>query len=154
MNLFDYLDVSSEGEVTLPSGKKTFGYTDAYGYKYITPKIEGKRYNLKVHKLVALKYIPNVDKKPCINHIDCNKENNCVDNLEWCTHSENMRHAHSHGLLKTVFKRGDNQKHSDSDLEWIRDLYKTGDFSMRKLASLFNTSSGYISEIVNLKWRV
>lgn len=53
-----------------------------------------------VHRLVAFNFVPLVVGKPCINHIDGNKMNNCWQNLEWCTRNENMRHAWRTGLCK------------------------------------------------------
>ena len=52
-----------------------------------------------VHQLVAKAFIPNNENKPFINHIDNNGLNNNVENLEWCTHSENMIHAQKQGRL-------------------------------------------------------
>ena len=54
----------------------------------------GKRQSFAVHRLVAKYYIPNIKSKPCVNHIDGNKLNNNLCNLEWVTYKENMRHAY------------------------------------------------------------
>lgn len=60
----------------------------------------GIRHEAKIHRLVAQAFIPNSGNKPFINHIDGNPLNNNVDNLEWCTASENVSHAYRTGLAK------------------------------------------------------
>lgn len=55
-----------------------------------------KRFN--VHRLVALHFVPNPNNLPHINHKDGNKHNNSSDNLEWCTSSDNAKHAYNNGL--------------------------------------------------------
>ena len=63
------------------------------GYSRIVLMKEGIRKRYMCHRLVAETYIPNSNNKPYVNHIDGNRSNNCVDNLEWCTQSENERHS-------------------------------------------------------------
>ncbi len=62
--------------------------------------IKNKRKICKVHRLVALAFIPNPDNKPQVNHKDGNKLNNHIDNLEWMTSKENHQHAWDTGLFE------------------------------------------------------
>lgn len=71
---------------------------DADGYFVLSIQKEGKTLFTFAHRLVAMAFIPNPDNKPCVNHKDGNKQNNHVENLEWCTVLENNRHAHRTGL--------------------------------------------------------
>lgn len=63
---------------------------DTNGYCKITICKEGKMLHTNVHRLEALAFIPNPENKPCIDHIDGNRKNNCLCNLRWCTVKENM----------------------------------------------------------------
>ena len=69
------------------------------GYLYVNLSNENhysKGY--QIHRLVAQAFIPNIENKPCVNHIDGNKRNNIVSNLEWCSYLENNIHAYKTGL--------------------------------------------------------
>lgn len=68
------------------------------GYKYVCLYKNSKCFHRSVHRLVAEAFIVNNENKSQVNHIDGNKENNCVGNLEWCNNSENQKHAYKHGL--------------------------------------------------------
>ena len=64
---------------------------DQHGYIQAQLKHNGKHKLLKVHRAVAMAFIPNPLNKPCVNHLDNNPANNTVDNLEWCTLKENSQ---------------------------------------------------------------
>lgn len=60
---------------------------------------KSSRRTYQLHRLVAESFIPNPNNLPQVNHIDGNKDNNCVSNLEWCDQSHNLRHAYNNGLI-------------------------------------------------------
>jgi hypothetical protein len=73
---------------------------DRAGYLTVRLTKKDKGSTRTIHRLLALTFIPNPDKKRCVNHKDGNKLNNSLLNLEWCTHSENLKHAYDNGLIK------------------------------------------------------
>ncbi len=81
-----------------------------YKYKLVALWKDGKRKDVSIHKLVAETFIPKIAGKNIINHIDGNPENNCVNNLEWCTPKENTHHAWESGLCKNSVKYGAKHK--------------------------------------------
>lgn len=82
------------------SGKLINKAHDRSGYLVNILSYEGKRKTVRRHRLVAEAFIPNPEGKPEVNHIDGNKANNHVENLEWATHRENTDHAWITGLTK------------------------------------------------------
>jgi len=81
--------------------KKTI---NSKGYYQISKKGLIKSTGL-LHRLLAIHFIPNPNNYKCVNHIDGNKLNYSLDNLEWCTHSQNTTHSYKIGLQKTSNKR-------------------------------------------------
>ena len=69
------------------------------GYAEVSLSMSGHTRRLFVHRIVATAFIPNPENKCDVNHIDGNKQNNCLTNLEWATRKENVNHAISTGLM-------------------------------------------------------
>lgn len=75
-------------------------FESSHGYFVFNLAVNKKQKTLFVHRIIACTLIPNPQNKPHINHIDGNKKNNKIENLEWCTPKENSDHAIKNGLLK------------------------------------------------------
>lgn len=86
-------EVSNYGKVRHYGGAEMNGSINSYGYRTFALKRNGKRETGKGHRLVAEAFIPNPHGKRNVNHLDGNRDNNFVDNLEWATHGENINHA-------------------------------------------------------------
>jgi hypothetical protein len=87
------------------------GFINKKGYKQVTLYDDnGKPKTMRVHKLVALAFIENEDNLPQINHKDGNKQNNCVDNLEWISNYDNIQHAIKNGLVNQELRKENMRK--------------------------------------------
>ena len=95
---FDNYTVTSDGKIYNKTGKELKPDKTHDGYLRVTLYSNGKSVHRPVHRLVAETFIPNPKNKSTINHIDGDKTNNNIYNLEWNTRSENSKHAYSNGL--------------------------------------------------------
>ena len=101
------LEVSNLGRVrSLLRGEPYILKTqkDKKGYHRLRITIHRQKMCFKVHRIVAQAFIDNPDNLPQVNHIDGNKDNNAVDNLEWISNRDNARHAIENGLWKSVIE--------------------------------------------------
>lgn len=95
---FPNYEVSDKGDIRRKGARIVRKPFDNHGYLVVGLNCKGKQINRLVHRLVAKAFITNTLNKREINHIDGNKLNNAVSNLEWVTASENLTHAYSTGL--------------------------------------------------------
>lgn len=113
-----------------------------------------KNYAVRIHRLVALAFIENKDNLPEVNHIDGDKKNNCVTNLEWVSGKENIKKSFEIGLHPSA--KGENNANSKltkAQVEKIKELFSEGDFTRAELSRRFNVSWTMINFIVkNLNW--
>ena len=149
--------VSNLGNLLGRSGKPVKQQVNEKGYYVYAMYPNGRKGGckcVKIHKLVAKAFIPNPENKPQVNHIDGNKLNNNVENLEWCTNQENVIHAYKTGLAKAR-KGADNpnSKLTKEDAKWIREHYKPNDevFGARPLSRKFGVAHSQIVRIAQKK---
>lgn len=112
--------VTKKGKILTPSITK--------GYKTITLSKDNMRKTKRIHRLVAEAFIANPNHLPQINHIDGNKLNNCVDNLEWCTSKENIVHAYKTGLVSKETINSKITLCNEANKKPIIQYQKTGEF--------------------------
>ena len=125
------------------------------GYLSVWLQLNKSKQYFTVHRLVAETFIQNPENLPVVNHIDGNKQNNCVENLEWVTHSDNEKHAYKIGLMKVgVHMRGGvgncNAKFTAEQIRFIRKNYKPRDseFGQMALAKKFGVHRDTIQKII------
>ena len=100
------------------------------GYLFVFLSVNGKAKNRMIHRLVAETFIPNPNGLPEVNHIDGNKENNRVDNLEWCTRRDNLKHAVDNGLRYSQCNiiRGVKMVYPNGDIKYFKSMKECGDY--------------------------
>lgn len=124
-----------------------------HGYKRVMLCHNGKKYHKRIHRLVAESFIPNPNNKLEVNHIDGDKTNNNVFNLEWVTAEENKRHAKENDLIRKENNHPMNKLNKDV-IENICLLLEKNEYSIPKIASMNNVSSGLVNGIYRGKlWK-
>ena len=127
-------------------------HVDKDGYLQICFCDKSNHKWFKVHRLVAIAFIPNPENKETINHIDGCKMNNFVENLEWATRTENNQHAVRIGLMKSGSAHRDAQL-TDEQVRCCRQVHISGDkeFGTNALARKFNVSRSAMYLLLNYK---
>jgi hypothetical protein len=93
--------IGNRGTIINKFGKQRKNYVCQYGYARTTFFFDGISTHFKVHRLVALSWLPNPENKPCIDHINRDKLDNSVENLRWATHMENSQNLSTFSTNKS-----------------------------------------------------
>jgi len=125
------------------AGKILLQRPDRKGYPYVMLSRAGRTKQGKIHRLVALAFIPNPEGRRQVNHRDGIKSRSVLSNLEWATNAENTEHKVRNGLAKP----GRNAKLTGEQVAEIRSL--RGVLTTTKIALRFNISQSYVSRIHN-----
>lgn len=161
-------EVNPLGSIRTPEGKTTYTErhgirkwkqrtlkqkTDPRGYKRVTLWLNGKPKTWLVHRVVATTFIDNPHNYPIVNHINGIKDDNRVENLEWCDSNHNVNHAFDSGLMncnKVILNTDGGQKLFRSMSEASTYLgYCSGYISYLKLKGVNTTKCGVSFEIVD-----
>ena len=121
------------------------------GYLRYPMSRNGKTSLFLAHRLVAKAFISMCEDKPQVNHIDCCKTNNSVENLEWCDRFENMKHAQDNGLINyCVGEKHGRSKLKKNDVILIKKMIKRGNTD-KEICSMFGVNIKSINNIRNKK---
>lgn len=146
--------VNKYGDIlSLGNGNAFFGVKhltpvpQSNGYMIVTLHKNKEQFNKKVHRIVAEAFLPNPNNYESINHIDHNKSNNCVDNLEWCTQRYN--NIDEHGIkLKIINTINNKENYYTCYVDCAKDLNCSG--NAVKYAAINNTLLFGIYKVVLL----
>ena len=149
----DRFEVSNMGRVRNIHKKNILkSYIPNNGYHTLRIYVgDGKARNFSIHRFVAEAFIPNPEHKPQVNHIDGDKQNNNVENLEWVTARENAIHAFNAGLRTSIGSNHPNSKLTETMVSEIKKDYVRGSrqYGARPLARKYGVDQKAIYSIIH-----
>lgn len=149
--------VSELGNVINTKHKKNIAYSDIQelaqlktpgGYRQVCICVNGKVHRKYVHRLVAEAFIPNPNNLPEVNHKSGDKTKNSVDDLEWCTSSENKIHAYQTGLQK-VGEKNSHSIYTELAIHRVCALIEENKLSPREISNVTGVNPTVILDIRN-----
>jgi hypothetical protein len=132
----------------LKKGKLLKPGVNSCGYKSAVLYINGKTFNKTIHSLVSETFIGERPNGLFVNHIDGNKLNNHISNLEYVTPKENTNHAHLLGLFKC--RKGENNPNAKLDLSKLNDIFSLRKFGLKQrvIADILEISQQTVSAVL------
>lgn len=151
---FPKYSVSNFGNVMsfakFKDGKLLHRQKESIGYLSVKLFEDNRWKTILIHRLVAETFIPNPENKKTVNHINGIKTDNRLENLEWCTFSENSIHAVKNNLVKRVYGEDcHNSKFKKDDIDKI--FYLSKSLSARKISKIYGVCNTTISDILKQK---
>lgn len=130
------------------------------GYVTVDLSKDNKVKTVTVHRLVAEAFLPKEEGQTQVNHINCNKQDNRVSNLEWCTPKENREHARDNGRYENPHKKavrcvetGQVFESSYKAAEWVNNKIKKGSGQVRAMAcKIRSCATGTQHTAYGFKW--
>lgn len=138
-------EISNKGRVRNAEGKILKARTQNKGYFYVTLHSNHKERKFTIHRLVAEVFIPKINGFNQVNHINGNKKDNSVENLEWC----NQRLNYNHGMQKFLYSHNENHyfaKLTNEQVRTIPTLFKIG-FTRTTISRILNVNVSSIEAI-------
>lgn len=146
-------EVHEKGKVRrIETGRILKNYVHEDGYRHVCIRSAKHNFNkcIYLHRLVAMTFIPNPRNLTQVNHIDCDKANNCAENLEWCDGKHNMRHAYANGLCERGEKHG-MSKHTDEQIRDVCCLLEEGEMTQERISRMTGVSIGTVNNVFHRK---
>jgi len=130
------------------NGKELKGSVNNKGYLTVSLSSYGNSKSFLVHRLIAEHFLPNLSNYNQVNHIDGNKLNNDVSNLEWCTQSQNMIHAVKNGKHDSSVGENSNlSKLNSKQVRIIKRLLSESNLTQQEIADTFGVKRSTVKEI-------
>ncbi len=143
---------NSEGDELLLSDNGT-GYFSVFLYSYRNDKNQHRSQREYIHRLMAMTFLENPENLPQVNHKDCNKANNHVDNLEWSSKTENILHSHKNGRMQKRYEVGPVVHLTPEEVKDVYTSVMTGKEGVSEAGRRIGRSRTTISSIINKRSR-